>query len=354
MFFRWGSRVHATDTDSWGWYSGQKWPGPENWFGSLDALEAPRGEGLTLDAGASYTEMVWHDADSDGRIEERNLWFTDTTDGDRVVIDGRERVLDEVYSFRDSTLAIKGVPTSVTADVFLFTDKTYMVRLRDTDIPEGASPEWFGDLTLGQYDWRLLTHDAGIRNYDQALMMCFTAGTLIDTPNGPRPVETLREGDMVLTLDNGPQPVRWSGSRAIPGQGAMAPIVFAAGAIGNKTELRLSPQHRVLLEGWRAELMFGTDQVLSAAKHMVNDSTIRQVDCAEVTYVHIMFDTHQLVKSNGAWTESFHPGAQGEAVLSEQWAEITAIFPELATDVAAYGPTARTTLKAWEARALLA
>lgn len=180
------------------------------------------------------------------------------------------------------------------------------------------------------------------------------AGTLIDTPEGPRAVEDLRAGDLVLTLDNGAQPLRWIGQRTVSGQGVMAPIRFEAGAIGNEVELRFSPQHRIMLDGWRAELLSGESQVLAAAKHLINDRTIRQVPCDEVTYVHIMFDEHQVVLSHGARTESFHPGAWSSSILSEQWDEIVAIFPELADGPQAYGPTARTCLKSWEVRALLA
>jgi hypothetical protein len=44
---------------------------------------------------------------------------------------------------------------------------------------------------------------------------CFTAGTLIDTPTGAKPVETLRTGDLVHTLHHGPQSIRWIGKKAI-------------------------------------------------------------------------------------------------------------------------------------------
>ncbi|MCU0816565.1 MAG: Hint domain-containing protein, partial [Cypionkella sp.] len=36
---------------------------------------------------------------------------------------------------------------------------------------------------------------------------CFTLGTRIDTVDGPRPVEALVPGDLVLTRDHGPQPL---------------------------------------------------------------------------------------------------------------------------------------------------
>ena len=42
---------------------------------------------------------------------------------------------------------------------------------------------------------------------------CFTPGALIETEDGQVPVEDIRPGDMVMTIDNGLQPVRWVGQR---------------------------------------------------------------------------------------------------------------------------------------------
>lgn len=351
----------SRETSSWGWYNGERWPegsGSRFGFGGLfGPSEGERGEGLQIDAGGTYADMTFRDADGDRFLTQNAIDFLPghRARADRIEIGGAERRLDDVYAYRDSVLDIKGVPTKVTAFVFLMTDRTYMVRIADDAIPEGVSAEDFGTLRLGRQvtPWHNLL-GARIDDFDKPLMTCFTAGTLIDTPDGPRKVEDLRAGDLVITLDDGAQPIRWAGGRAVPGQGAMAPICFAPGALGNEVELRVSPQHRMLLDGWRAELMSGEPQVLAAAKHMVNDTTIRQVPCASVTYVHIMFDRHQIVRSGGVWTESFHPGHQGAAVLNEQWEEIVTIFPELATSLHAYGPTARTCLKSWEVRAILA
>jgi Ca2+-binding RTX toxin-like protein len=38
---------------------------------------------------------------------------------------------------------------------------------------------------------------------------CFTTGTMIRTPHGDVRIEELAIGDLVCTLDNGPQPLRW-------------------------------------------------------------------------------------------------------------------------------------------------
>ena len=182
-------------------------------------------------------------------------------------------------------------------------------------------------------------------------IICFTPGTRILTPQGERAIETLHPGDMVVTRDNGPQPIRWLGNRIVPGLGRFAPVTVDAGALEGVTRpLLVSPQHRFLLTGYRAELLFGTPEVLVAAKHMVNGLSIRQKECNAVTYLHIMFDQHEVIYADGAATESFHAGDIGISAISDQSREeMFAIFPELRSNVGSYGDTARTCLKAREA-----
>ncbi|MBB97762.1 MAG: 2,3,4,5-tetrahydropyridine-2,6-carboxylate N-succinyltransferase [Rhodobacteraceae bacterium] len=183
---------------------------------------------------------------------------------------------------------------------------------------------------------------------------CFAAGTMIAVPGGEKPVETLVAGDLVLTRDDGPQPIRWAGQRQVAAEGAMAPVRIDAGTFGAHRPLTLSPQHRVLVQGSLAELLFGETEVLVAAKHLVNDRTVRRMPGGEVTYVHLLFDRHQILLSEGLETESFLPGPQATDTLEQEVTqEILSIFPELdPVSGAGYGPAARRTLKSYEARLL--
>jgi hypothetical protein len=167
-------------------------------------------------------------------------------------------------------------------------------------------------------------------------VLCFTHGTLIDTPDGPRLIEDLRPGDLVTTLDNGSQPLRWSANRAVSAAEMHArpdlrPVRFEIGAHGNQRPLLVSPQHRMLLGDWRAEVYFGEDQVLVAAKAMENDTTIRTViPEAGVVYCHLLLDRHEVILAEGALSESFHPGEAGLGSLDRaQRQEIAALFPHL-------------------------
>jgi len=185
------------------------------------------------------------------------------------------------------------------------------------------------------------------------VIVCFTRGTMIETDVGEVAIEDLAVGDMVQTKDNSLQELRWIGSRKVPAKDSLAPIMIKAGAMANDRDLLVSPQHRMVVEGWKPELLFGEREVLAAAKHLVNNDTIYVQSGGMVEYFHMLFDTHEIVFANGAASESFHPGEVGMSALTDDARdEIYTIFPELRTDIAAYGAAARTSLKGHEAKVL--
>ena len=188
-----------------------------------------------------------------------------------------------------------------------------------------------------------------------SILACFLRGTAIETKSGVCFIENLRVGDLVRTKDHGVQPIRWLGSTRCAARGDMAPILIRKGALGNTRDLMVSPNHRILLDDWRAEMLFGEAQVLVPAKALVNDQTILRVEGGEAEYFHMMFDQHQIVFSEGVPSESFYPGAD---VLNEAEeatrAEILALFPELSNMPDSYGPVARVVLNPTEVALLLA
>ncbi len=190
-------------------------------------------------------------------------------------------------------------------------------------------------------------------SYD--IPVCFARGTLIETVAGPVPVEALMVGDLVITEDDGAQPIRWIGRRRVEAKGAFAPVRIARGALGNSSDLIVSQQHRILLRDWRASLMFGESEVLVPARHLLNDTTIHLAPCGKVEYFHLLFDRHQILTSNGLSTESFHPGdvALG-AITHAAKSEVLRLFPELGCQGwSSYGPVSRRSLRRYEAKALV-
>lgn len=180
---------------------------------------------------------------------------------------------------------------------------------------------------------------------------CFTPGTMIAVPGGQRPVEELKPGDPVLTRDNGVQTLLWVGSRTVTGQGKRAQVVFADGAIGNDGAFAVSQQHRMLLSGWQAELLFGEETVLVPAKALINDDTIRLVETDTVTYIHLLFSGHEILFANGVPSESYFVGHLATAQAGEMRDEVLDLFPELRGAVAVM-PTAYPSLGYRESRAL--
>lgn len=182
-------------------------------------------------------------------------------------------------------------------------------------------------------------------------VVCFASGTLIRTPQGDVPVEHLLPGDLACTLDHGPQPLRWVGKRKVAARGKFAPIRIAKGALGNTRDLVVSPQHRMLIRGWRAEMLFDQPEVLVAALHLIDDTRIRRIEGGRVTYHHLLFDTHQIIFAEDAPSESFHPGDWSLGTLGDAArTEVLDLFPELATQ--GYGASARVALKSHEAALL--
>lgn len=192
---------------------------------------------------------------------------------------------------------------------------------------------------------------------DFAFPVCFTPNTRIAVPSGERWIEELRVGSLVLTRDSGPQPVRWIGStdvgpEAIAATEAYLPVRISRGALGGglpERDLVVSQQHRVLVAGWKAELLFGEREVLVAARHLVGRPGIA-LDFAPggVRYLHLMFDGHEIVWANGAPAESFRPGPAALAAMDVVTrADFFRLFPEFERPDAARG-----LLKAWEAAAL--
>jgi len=181
---------------------------------------------------------------------------------------------------------------------------------------------------------------------------CFVAGTAIRTPQGEVAVETLQPGDLVMTQDDGPQPLRWIGGRTVAATGSFAPVHIRAGTFGQHRDLMVSPLHRILIPDSLSELLFGETEVLVAAKDLVNDRSVRYMTGGDVTYVQLLFDRHQVVFSEGLATESFLPSPQTAKSFE---AEICAIFPEIDPETGAgYSPAARRTLRSFEAQLLFA
>lgn len=302
--------------------------GGDTLFGGDGSDTIIGGEGDdTLFGGAGADTLVGGAGSDVFEVESR-------TDGIGDVIDGG--------AGNNDTLALTG-------------SEPYTVTYDATD-PQSGTVNFLDD--LGN-----ITGSLSFSNIEN-VVMCFTPGTLIETKSGPVKVEALTEGDWVLTRDNGYQPVRWIGRTKVAGADLKAdpslqPILIKKGALGPNIpdrDMMVSRQHRMLMASTRTELLFCEPEVLVRATHLTGLDGVFEAILPTVTYLHLMFDQHQVVMGDGAWTESFQPGDRSLGGMdADQRIELFKIFPSLArlgqgTDYDA----ARPTLRSFETRALLA
>ncbi|EBA05042.1 Hemolysin-type calcium-binding protein [Rhodobacteraceae bacterium HTCC2150] len=177
---------------------------------------------------------------------------------------------------------------------------------------------------------------------------CFSAGTMIETNRGQVLVENLSAGDMVRTMDAGFQPIQWVGTKHLDNAGLskkpkLRPVRIKDGALGNglpRVELRVSPQHRVLIDSPIAKDLFGETQVLVPAFKLAGLPGISICDFQDhVTYCHILLKDHHVIFSNGAPTESMFIGNEAiKGLARDARAELLELFPEIVNGTATPEP----------------
>ena len=188
--------------------------------------------------------------------------------------------------------------------------------------------------------------------YDNTGVVCFGKGTAIRTPRGDVLVEDLRVGDLVTTMDNGPQKIRWINTRSYDaGQmqkgSHLHPVLIKRGTFGAERDLLVSQQHGVLVGQ--------SGDSFARAKHLADAAKGVRIAKGKksVTYVHLMFDDHQVIFAENVPSESFYPGPMALTQMSKPHrAAFSKVLPALGTgrvsreEVAKiYGPTARVFLK---------
>lgn len=183
--------------------------------------------------------------------------------------------------------------------------------------------------------------------------VCFAPGTRITTPLGTRRVETLNRGDLIETLDDGPQPLRWRGVRTLDFSVAgenQKPVEIKPGAFGENLPARrlvVSPQHRILLRT-------GGDDVLAIAKALVPTPRVRRMDgVRRITYHTLLMRRHSILFAEGLAVESFYPGPYAMRLLTAaQRLSILAEFPGMLQDRWFYGTHVRPLLSRGDAEKL--
>ncbi|MBV2359826.1 Hint domain-containing protein [Thalassococcus sp. CAU 1522] len=193
-------------------------------------------------------------------------------------------------------------------------------------------------------------------------IVCYASGTLIRTPQGDRPVETLRVGDAVMTLDRGAQIIRWVGAKTLTGnqlRDADKPIRFGVDALGPgqpTLPLAVSPNHRILLPAPMLRGHVAERGVLAPAKALLALPRVRRMrGKRRVTYHHVLLDRHGILIANGVAAESFYPGVMALHMLPDaECADLMRTVARLVQNPGrGYGPLAREALSVRDCEARL-
>lgn len=343
---------------------GPEGPGCENmiYIGKLPDMDANESNlladqavqtvgGQTYGSGGDplYHDLVqvrMNDENGDGVIRPDNAGESETITHDAAA-ESRDYQIDTSFLARDTNVTVlneDGTTSTICTTVRVMQDDAGNTFIMPP--PEGASRDEIEAMTSKPIVSVEFPKDAACYDLctesvftDRSCFPCFGRGTLIQTEFGPVPVEALRAEMKVWTRDNGLKPLIWTGSRHLGALHLRAypnlrPIRICAGALGQnlpERDLLVSPQHRVLVRSKIAQRMFGTFEVLVAAKQLLQlDGIDVAEDLDEVDYFHLLFDQHEIVVSEGAETESLYTGPEAlKSVGPAAREEILTIFPEL-------------------------
>lgn len=190
--------------------------------------------------------------------------------------------------------------------------------------------------------------------------------SVVETARGPVLARDLRLGDKLITRDKGFQPLRWVGESTViygdpeakaPEKDAVrhGPVRIRAGSQGSNPDagnLVVAPGQRLLTRNRLNELLFATDEVMVGAGDLTHLDGIDTVPRDVGRWVHLLLDSHELLRVNGIWMESFAPDMWAIRVAyPDEWHDITEAMPRLKYEnTAANFVEARLSLDAREAR----
>lgn len=251
---------------------------------------------------------------------------------------GPNQTFDGTAIYRATLTYTDGTTAQITAVIFQDTNgNTYLApEFSDNADQAALTAKPIQSMRLNSVEG---TDYSGLTGSRQAtnFMVCFCEGTMIRTPAGDCPVESLQVGDQVMTLDNGAQTIRWIKGRMVPAIGDMRPVRIEPNALGHGMPahpLLVSRQHRMMVRSSIAARMFGQTEVLMPAHKLCALDGFDVVDTMGfVTYWHFMCDAHQVVFANDAPAETLYLGKEArKALLPEALREVLALFPRLDTE----------------------
>ena len=167
-------------------------------------------------------------------------------------------------------------------------------------------------------------------------------GTTVRTPCGLRRVETLRQGDLVVTRCKGLQPLRALLTRTITRHEYLkdptsAPVRLQPRAIGPlmpQQDLIVAPDQKILIPGYRIAERADDAPALAEARELLGTEAVA-IDKSnpQVTFLQLVFDDHVVFMANGLPVESFKPCKDTLAQLNKDLRKaLKTVFPSSRND----------------------
>lgn len=233
------------------------------------------------------------------------------------------------YKINPTTFAFEAVEATSGTDVTGLHDHSVTFEMNGQTITVGTDA-WgtHGDQPYG--GWSIWSQSVVLNES----VVCYASGTLIATPTGDVPIESLSVGDKVTVSDGAASEVRWIGKRTVKAQENLAPVRIKQNALASgvpQRDLLVSRQHRMVVSSDFAEEKLGTKDVLIPAIRLTDLPNIN-VDTSfeKIEYIHILFEKHEVIFAEGAASESLFPGPEAmKALPVAAQKELCTIFPEL-------------------------
>ncbi|WP_339692922.1 Hint domain-containing protein [Celeribacter baekdonensis] len=182
---------------------------------------------------------------------------------------------------------------------------------------------------MGMTDAELLSDEAPMPDHtaqsSRKWLSGFGPGVMIETAEGPQPVEWLRSGDLLLTRDQGYQPLLWAGRSALNETNVTNPVRIFAGALGERTperDLILSPDHHILLSAPQIEVYFAESEVFVPVSDVATEAEIAfAIPNPQYAYCHLLMKEHEVLLAEGIWIESLFPDEDTLSMLPPKSAD---------------------------------
>lgn len=196
------------------------------------------------------------------------------------------------------------------------------------DVQTDFEPEQTRQVLLRTHSTQLQPLRRSLHGYSSSGI---SSNAVVQTAQGPKAARDLRVGDMVHTLDHGQQCLRWVGfSRLNAEEGHLVRVMNED---GSRSQMILAPNHLVLQQSPKAEILFGDHEVLCPALSLSGLGRFERAMSATPTLVHLLFDQFELVQVGDFWVESFVPDMPRIRMVSPEVADdIINALPRLAHD----------------------